>query len=76
VSYLIQDQYDGCWCEELFYTLIQATAFKDFMQNRIDPRIELSVRFYGRGLPHVRMEWYPTDSEEPKVEEQFADCEF
>ena len=76
MSYLIQDQYDGCWCEEPFYTLIQATAFKDFMQARIDPRVELSVKFYGRVLPHIRMERYPTDLEELKVEEQFTDCEF
>ena len=76
MSYLIQDQYEGCWCEEPFHTLIQATAFRNFMQRRIDPRIELKVKFYGMGPQHIRMEWYPANPEEPKVKELFADCEF
>lgn len=74
--YLIQDQYDRCWCEEPFNTGVQANAVKKYMQDRIDPRIQLTVRSHGSGPQHIRMEFYPDDPEVIQHEPIEEDCDF
>ena len=82
MMYFIRDQYGDVWNEEAIRTLIQATAYRDFIQKQVHGRVLVTeaIREREDEVIHIRRERYPTDDipEEVHAPEQLyeEDCDF